>query len=55
MKRPYAETDVLTKRELARHLKRSERTIERLRLPQIVPGRYLLGDVLKALREGRAA
>jgi hypothetical protein len=49
----YALTDVLTTREVARWLKRSERTVQRLGLPQVLPGRYLFADVLEALKARR--
>jgi hypothetical protein len=49
---------VLTRKQLAQWLSKSERTIDRLRPPQIVPGRYLLQDViafLHARKNGKAA
>jgi hypothetical protein len=51
--RAYALTDVLTTREVARWLRKSERTVQRLRLPQVLPGRYLFADVLDALKVRR--
>ncbi len=52
---PYAREPWLTKRELARALRCSTRTIERLRLPALRVGgqnRYRLGEVEAYLRGG---
>jgi len=46
---------VLTRRELAAWLKKSERTIDRIRPPQILPGRFLLRDVIEFLHTRAAA
>jgi hypothetical protein len=51
--RAYVLTDVLTTREVARWLRKSERTVQRLRLPQVLAGRYLFADVLEALKARR--
>lgn len=51
--RAYAPTDILTTAELARWLRKSERTVQRLKLPQLMPGRYLVADVLEALKHRR--
>jgi hypothetical protein len=51
--RAYALTDVLTTEELARWLRKSPRTVQRLGLPQVLPGRYLLADVVKTLKARR--
>lgn len=42
---------VLTLKELGRKLRRSERTLRRLGLPQILRNRYLYSDVLAHLRK----
>ena len=47
--------EVLTTTELARWLKKSPRTVERMRLPTVVPGRYLFEDVLEELKRRRTA
>ena len=51
--RAYALTDVLTTEELARWLRKSARTVQRLGLPHVLPGRYLLADVVEALKARR--
>jgi hypothetical protein len=54
---PLDPLSVLTRRELAAWLRKSERTIDRIKPPQILPGRYLLADVvefLRAHRDGKA-
>lgn len=51
--RPYAATDVLTAAEVAKWLRRSERTVLRMQLPQIAAGRYLFGEVLETLKARR--
>jgi hypothetical protein len=51
--RSYAATDALTTAEVARWLRRSERTVLRLHLPQIAAGRYLFGEVIEALKARR--
>jgi len=49
--------EILTTEELARWLRKSSRTVERMRLPTVAPGRYLFRHVLEDLdrRKGRAA
>ena len=52
--------EVLTTEELAAWLKKSPRTVERMRLPTVAPGRYLFRHVLEQLdrqkrRKGKAA
>lgn len=42
--------EILTTEELARWLKKSPRTVERLRLRTVAPGRYLFAMVLEDLR-----
>lgn len=51
--RPYALTDVLTTADVARWLQRSERTVHRMQLPQIAPGRYLFGEIVETLKARR--
>ena len=43
----------LTTEELARWLRKSPRTVQRLGLPQVLPGRYLFADVVEALKARR--
>jgi hypothetical protein len=51
--------DVLTTEEVAEWMHLHPRTIEKMRLPTIAPGRYLMAHVLEDLdrrrRKGRAA
>jgi len=51
--RAYELTDVLTTEELAVWLRKSPRTVQRLGLPQVLHGRYLLADVVEALKARR--
>jgi hypothetical protein len=51
--RAYELTDVLTTEELAVWLRKSPRTVQRLGLPQVLHGRYLLADVVQALKARR--
>ena len=44
------EFDLLTQQELVAWFRKSERTIERWRLPRLADGRYLVHDVIAALR-----
>lgn len=45
--------EVLTVEELAAWLQKSPRTVERMRLPTIAPGRYLFEHVLQELNRRR--
>lgn len=49
--------DVLTTEELASWFKKSPRTVDRMKLPTVSPGRYLFRHVLEELdkRKGAAA
>lgn len=46
---------VLTTEELSRWMQKAPRTVERMRLPTIAPGRYLFAHVLEELERRRKA
>jgi hypothetical protein len=54
-RRAYELTDVMTTDEVATWLRKSPRTVQRLGLPQVLPGRYLVADVVDALKARRQA